>query len=123
MRTSPFDPDNGWPMRSPASSTSTVQPRRESDHAAESPKSPAPTTTQRRPDGTNEILETPTADAGAMRRRSTTLGRGDDREARVDPGAAGRFDGRGPRVALVALVAPVAAFGVRQPRPRDVAGT
>ncbi len=54
MRASPLEPANGWPIVSPASSTSTVQPRRASDRAAESPNSPAPITMHRRPEGTDE---------------------------------------------------------------------
>ena len=48
MRASPLEPERSWPGAPAASRTSTSQPRRVRAHAADRPRSPAPTTTQRR---------------------------------------------------------------------------
>ena len=59
MRASPLEPDRAWPTVPAASSTTTCHPRRASARAAHRPRSPAPTTTQRRRSGTATIIGTP----------------------------------------------------------------
>ena len=86
MRASPLEPDRTWPTVPAASSTITCQPRRASARAAHRPRSPAPTTMQRRRSGTATIIGSRTARAPAVPVRvgpGSTLGGSDEWDRRV----------------------------------------